>query len=84
MDLGLNRNLFLDVVHRQYFDHSVAFAILAGVLVVAAIAVRLTGIARPGEGRARYCWPASLGLSYPLASFCCTRRSLNRSTTPAI
>ncbi|WP_086085308.1 MULTISPECIES: mannosyltransferase [Mycobacterium] len=47
---GLNRNLFLDVVHRQYFDHSVAFAILAGVLVVAAIAVRLTGIARPGEG----------------------------------
>ena len=31
---GLNRNLFLDVVHRQYFDYSVAFAILAGVLVV--------------------------------------------------
>lgn len=47
---GLNRNLFLDVVHRQYFDHSVAFATLAGVLVVAAIAVRLTGIARPAEG----------------------------------
>ncbi|KAA8969724.1 hypothetical protein [Mycobacterium sp.] len=38
----LRRSLFLDVVHRQYFDHSVPFAILTGVLVVAAIVVRLT------------------------------------------
>ncbi|MCV6985783.1 hypothetical protein H7H78_10185 [Mycobacterium shinjukuense] len=40
---GLNRNLFLDVVHRQYFDHSVAFAILAGVVVLAAVTARLVG-----------------------------------------
>jgi mannosyltransferase len=41
----LNRNLFLDVVHRQYFDHSVAFAILAGVIVVAAALARLARLA---------------------------------------
>jgi mannosyltransferase len=40
----LNRNLFLDVVHRQYFDHSVPFAILAGVIVVAAVVSRLAGV----------------------------------------
>jgi mannosyltransferase len=45
---GLHRNLFLDVVHRQYFDHSVPFAILAGVVVVAAIAARLAGASGPG------------------------------------
>jgi mannosyltransferase len=39
----LKRSLFLDVVHRQYFDHSVPFAILTGVVVVAAIVVRLIG-----------------------------------------
>ncbi len=47
----LNRNLFLDVVHRQYFDHSVPFAILAGVIIVAAILMglaRLAGV--PGLG----------------------------------
>jgi mannosyltransferase len=45
---GLHRNLFLDVVHRQYFDHSVPFAILAGVIVVAASAARLAGAPGPG------------------------------------
>ena len=44
----LNRNLFLDVVHRQYFDHSVPFAILAGVIVVAAIVARVASV--PGLG----------------------------------
>ena len=44
----LNRNLFLDVVHRQYFDHSVPFAILAGVIVVAAIVARLAGVSGLG------------------------------------
>lgn len=39
----LRRNLFLDVVHRQYFDHSVPFAILSGATIVAAIAVRRAG-----------------------------------------
>lgn len=29
---GLNRNIILDVIHRQYFDHSVPFAILAGLI----------------------------------------------------
>ncbi|ORB92319.1 hypothetical protein LAUMK42_02556 [Mycobacterium persicum] len=47
---GLNRNLFLDVVHRQYFDHSVPFAILSGVVVVAAVVLRLTGAPGPGQG----------------------------------
>lgn len=45
---GLHRNLFLDVVHRQYFDHSVPFAILSGVVVVAAIVARLAGAPGPG------------------------------------
>ncbi|WP_186243008.1 mannosyltransferase [Mycobacterium simulans] len=44
---GLTRNLFLDVVHRQYFDHSVPFAILAGVTVVTAVAVTLLRGAGP-------------------------------------
>lgn len=47
---GLNRNLFLDVVHRQYFDHGVPFAILSGVVVAAAVVLRLTGAPGPGEG----------------------------------
>jgi mannosyltransferase len=38
----LKRSLFLDIVHRQYFDHSVPFAVLTGVVVVTAIVVRLT------------------------------------------
>jgi mannosyltransferase len=45
---NLTRNLFLDVVHRQYFDHSVPFAILAGVIVVAAIVARLAGVSGLG------------------------------------
>ena len=45
---ALNRNLFLDVVHRQYFDHSVPFAILAGVIVVGAIVARLAGVSGLG------------------------------------
>ncbi|MDP7702239.1 glycosyltransferase family 39 protein [Mycobacterium sp. TY815] len=48
---GLNRNLFLDVVHRQYFDHSVPFAILAGVLLLTAAGLRVAGKARAENGR---------------------------------
>jgi mannosyltransferase len=33
----------LDVVQHQYFDNSVPFAVLAAVIIVAALAVRLTG-----------------------------------------
>ena len=48
----LNRNLFLDVVHRQYFDHSIPFAILAGVIVVAAAGVAWrAGVAGAGGSR---------------------------------
>ena len=56
----LNRNLFLDVVHRQYFDHSVPFAILAGVIVVAAICA--AGAAGRRVGARRRYPPAAAGL----------------------
>ena len=36
-----------DIVLRQYFDHSVPFAVLAAVLVVAAAAARLSGVSAP-------------------------------------
>jgi mannosyltransferase len=36
-----------DIVLRQYFDHSVPFAVLTGVLVVAAVAARLRGARGP-------------------------------------
>ncbi|MGF2946055.1 glycosyltransferase family 39 protein [Mycobacterium sp.] len=36
-----------DIVQRQYFDHSVPFAVLTAVLVVAAVAARLSGVAAP-------------------------------------
>ncbi len=36
-----------DIFHRQYFDHSVPFAILAGVLIVAAVVARLIGLRAP-------------------------------------
>jgi mannosyltransferase len=46
----LRRNIVLDVVHRQYFDHSVAFAILAGLVMVAApVAAVLARRAGRGE-----------------------------------
>ncbi|ORA20646.1 glycosyltransferase family 39 protein [Mycobacterium arosiense] len=41
-----------DIILRQYFDHSVAFAIASAVLIVAAIATRLAGVPGPaGEPR---------------------------------
>ena len=41
-----------DIVLRQYFDHSVPFAVLTAVLIVAAIAARLRGMPAPaGETR---------------------------------
>jgi mannosyltransferase len=36
-----------DIILRQYFDHSVPFAVLTAVLVVAAIVARLTGVPAP-------------------------------------
>ncbi|MCV7195366.1 hypothetical protein H7J74_02550 [Mycobacterium angelicum] len=50
---GLTRNLFLDVVHRQYFDHSVPFAILSGVVVLAAVVMRLVKGAGPAKPTGR-------------------------------
>lgn len=40
---GLNRSLVLDVVHRQYFDHSVPFALLAGAVLITGMTARLAG-----------------------------------------
>jgi mannosyltransferase len=41
-----------DIILRQYFDHSVPFAILTAVLIVAAVVARLTGARSPaGEVR---------------------------------
>ncbi len=37
-----------DIILRQYFDHSVPFAILTAVLIVAAVAARLKGAPGPG------------------------------------
>jgi mannosyltransferase len=36
-----------DIIQRQYFDHSVPFAILTAVLIVVAIVARLTGVRGP-------------------------------------
>lgn len=44
---SLKRSIFLDVVHRQYFDHSVWFAVLAGVVIIAAIAFPSAGARAP-------------------------------------
>lgn len=65
---GLNRNLFLDVVHRQYFDHSVPFAILAGVLVLAAGVLRLIGKARAETGASRLLLISALWVVIPTAT----------------
>ncbi len=37
-----------DIILRQYFDHSVPFAVLAGVVIVAAVVARLRGARGPG------------------------------------
>lgn len=65
---GLSRNLFLDVVHRQYFDHSVPFAILSGVLVLAAAALRLAGKARAEAGAGRLLLVSALWVVIPTAA----------------
>ncbi len=36
-----------DIILRQYFDHSVPFAVLTAVLIVAAVVARLTGVRAP-------------------------------------
>ena len=46
---GLKRNLVLDVLHRQYFDHSVAFAVLSGLVLSMTIGVQLAGLAKSGN-----------------------------------
>lgn len=41
-----------DIILRQYFDHSVPFAILTAILIVGAVAARLTGVRGPaGDAR---------------------------------
>ena len=41
-----------DIILRQYFDHSVPFAVLSGVVIVAAVAARVAGV-RPPPGDTR-------------------------------
>jgi mannosyltransferase len=65
---GLNRNLFLDVVHRQFFDHSVPFAILSGVLVLAAAMLQLAGKARAEHGAGRLFLVSALWVVVPTAA----------------
>jgi mannosyltransferase len=65
---GLNRNLFLDVVHRQYFDYSVPFAVLSGVLVLVAGALQLAGKARAEDGTARLLLVSMLWVAIPTAA----------------
>ncbi|MBW0016573.1 MAG: glycosyltransferase family 39 protein [Mycobacterium sp.] len=65
---GLSRNLFLDVVHRQYFDHSVPFAILSGVTVVAAVVARALGAAGPGGGARRLLQVCAAWIVIPTAA----------------
>jgi mannosyltransferase len=64
---GLNRNLFLDVVHRQYFDHSVPFAILAGLTVAAAIVAAIAGRRRPGTDTRRLLLASTAWVVIPTA-----------------
>ncbi|QLL09731.1 glycosyltransferase family 39 protein [Mycobacterium vicinigordonae] len=65
---GLHRNLFLDVVHRQFFDHSIAFAILSGVMVVVAAVTRFTGRARAEVGTGRLLLISVLWVVIPTAT----------------
>lgn len=65
---GLHRNLFLDVVHRQYFDYSVPFAILAGTLVLIAGVLRLLGKARADTGTGRLLLISVLWVVIPTAA----------------
>ncbi|MBX9638864.1 MAG: glycosyltransferase family 39 protein, partial [Mycobacteriaceae bacterium] len=65
---GLNRSLFLDVVHRQYFDHSVPCAIASGVLVLAAALLRRAGKARAEAGTGRLLLVSALWVVVPTAA----------------
>lgn len=65
---GLRRNLFLDVVHRQYFDHSVPFAVLAGLTILAAAITAWTAGAKAPSGETRQLLLASAAwISIPTA-----------------
>lgn len=50
---GLTRSVFLDVVHRQYFDYSVPFAVMTAVTVVAALITVWRGGPRLADGGRR-------------------------------
>lgn len=65
---GLHRNMFLEVLHRQYFDYSVPFSILAGVLVLVAGVLRLAGRARFEDGTGRLLLLGVLWVAIPTAT----------------
>ena len=66
-----------DIVQRQYFDHSVPFAVLTAVLIVAAIVARLSAWQPRRARRAASCSSAQPGSSFPPPSSSSTRPSTN-------
>ncbi|OBF54719.1 hypothetical protein A5756_13885 [Mycobacterium sp. 852002-53434_SCH5985345] len=56
-----------DIILRQYFDHSVPFAILSAVLIVAAVAARLAGVRPPAGDTRRLLIVCSAWLVIPTA-----------------
>ena len=73
-----------DIILRQYFDHSVPFAVLSAVVIVAAVVARLAGARAPaGDLRRLLGVCARRGSSSPPRSSWSIRPSANRSTTRA-
>jgi mannosyltransferase len=56
-----------DIILRQYFDHSVAFAIASAVLIVAAVATRLAGVPAPAGDLGRLLIIATAWMVIPTA-----------------
>ena len=56
-----------DIILRQYFDHSVPFAILSAVLIVAAVVARLAGVRSPAGDMRRLLVVCAAWLVIPTA-----------------
>ncbi len=68
---SLRRNIVLDVVHRQYFDHSVTFAVLAGLVMLAAglaaVLARRAGRGEPDSDTRRMLIVCAAWIAVPTA-----------------
>ena len=71
---------FVEIVHEQYFDHSVPFALLAGLVLAAPLVLRR----RRGTGNRQLAVIALAWIALPTRCCCCIRLRGNRSTTRAI